>query len=58
MPVILATGYAELERGAGGDVTKLAKPFTQAELGRELEASESRRKNQGQVLQFRQGAMS
>jgi PAS domain S-box-containing protein len=58
LPVILATGYAELERGAGGDVTKLAKPFTQAELGREIEASESRRKDQGRVLQFRQGAVS
>jgi CheY-like chemotaxis protein len=58
LPVILATGSAELERGAGGDVTKLAKPFTQAELGREIEASESRRKDQGRVLQFRQGAVS
>src|SRR3569623_58040 len=58
MPVILATGYAELERGAGGDVPKLAKPFTQAELRREIEASEIRRKDQGRVLQFRQGAGS
>ena len=33
LPVMLATGYAELERGRGADLLKLAKPFTQAELG-------------------------
>jgi len=58
LPVILATGYAELERGAGDNVTKLPKPFTQAELGREIETSKARRQNQGQVLRFRQGAVS
>ena len=60
LPVILATGYAELERGAGDNVTKLPKPFTQAELGREITDMNSRspRKAAGQVLQFRQGAVS
>jgi PAS domain S-box-containing protein len=60
LPVILATGYAELERGAGGDVTKLAKPFTQAELGREIADMNGRARQQepGQILQFRQGAVS
>lgn len=61
LPAILATGYAELERGAGGDVIKLAKPFTQAELGRQImkTTSPSPRKAPGRVLQFRgQGAAS
>jgi len=60
LPAILATGYAELERGAGGDVTKLAKPFTQAELEREiLEATrQARHKEQARILHFRQGAAS
>jgi len=60
LPVILATGYAELERGAGGDVTKLAKPFTQAELGREIAdmSGSARHQEPGQILQFRQGAVS
>ena len=58
--MILATGYAELERGAGANVTKLAKPFTQAELGRQILKTKgpSPRKGQGRVLQFRQGAAS
>lgn len=60
LPVILATGYAELERGAGDNVTKLPKPFTQAELGREITEMNRRspRKGAGQVLKFRQGAVS
>jgi CheY-like chemotaxis protein/two-component sensor histidine kinase len=60
LPAILATGYAELERGAGGDVTKLAKPFTQAELEREILAAtrQARRKEQARILHFRQGAAS
>jgi CheY-like chemotaxis protein/anti-sigma regulatory factor (Ser/Thr protein kinase) len=60
LPVILATGYAELERGAGSNVMKLAKPFTQAELGRQILKTKgpSPRKGAGRVLQFRQGAAS
>jgi CheY-like chemotaxis protein len=60
LPVILATGYAELERGEGGNVAKLAKPFTQAELGRQILRTKgpSPRKAPGRVLQFRQGAAS
>ena len=33
LPVVLATGYAELDDNAdGGDLPRLAKPFTQAQL--------------------------
>ncbi|MEO8894620.1 MAG: ATP-binding protein, partial [Rhizomicrobium sp.] len=32
MPVILATGYAELPAGSAKDLLKLAKPFTEADL--------------------------
>jgi PAS domain S-box-containing protein len=32
LPVVLATGYAELPPGADPDMQRLAKPFTQAEL--------------------------
>jgi PAS domain S-box-containing protein len=34
LPIILATGYAELPPGADPDLERLAKPFTQAELAR------------------------
>lgn len=38
LPVILATGYAELPGGVGdlGGVVRLSKPFTQAQLSRAL----------------------
>lgn len=60
LPVILATGYAELEPGAGANVTKLPKPFTQAELGREIADMSARaaQAEPGQVLQFRHGVAS
>jgi PAS domain S-box-containing protein len=64
LPVILATGYAELEPGAGDDVAKLAKPFTQVELRREImEAGgyvprNDASKEAAQILPFRQGAAS
>jgi PAS domain S-box-containing protein len=36
LPVIIATGFAEMEPGVATTVPKLAKPFTEAELAREL----------------------
>ncbi len=38
LPVVLATGYAELPEGAGeiGEVVRLTKPFSQKELSRAL----------------------
>jgi signal transduction histidine kinase len=49
IPVILATGYAELPPGTDSDLPRLNKPFGQAELAREVAAifEESR------VVQFR-----
>jgi CheY-like chemotaxis protein len=32
LPVLIATGYAEMEPGTGAGLPKLSKPFTQAEL--------------------------
>src|SRR6185312_12635755 len=32
LPVLIATGYAEMEPGSGAGLPKLSKPFTQAEL--------------------------
>lgn len=36
VPVVLATGYAELPPGAGEDLARLAKPYSQADLARVL----------------------
>jgi PAS domain S-box-containing protein len=37
VPVVLATGYAELPPGGNEDLPKLSKPFSQADLARVLE---------------------
>jgi CheY-like chemotaxis protein len=50
--IILATGYAELGPGAGRDLRKLAKPFTEVELAREL-ARIPRRRERGRVVPLR-----
>ena len=36
LPILLATGFAELEGDEMGDVPRLGKPYTQAELAREI----------------------
>ena len=36
MPVILATGYAQLPGGIGVEVTKLGKPFSEQDLARAI----------------------
>ena len=36
MPVVLATGYAELPAGAATDLVKLDKPFFEADLARSI----------------------
>jgi PAS domain S-box-containing protein len=58
LPVILATGYDETSPGAGADLPKLAKPFTQAELGLQLARIHPRLGKSGCVLKFRGGANS
>jgi PAS domain S-box-containing protein len=37
IPIIVATGYAELEAGAELNFARLSKPFTEAQLRREIE---------------------
>jgi len=37
LPIVLATGYAELPIGEGGNLARLAKPYSQAELVQVLE---------------------
>jgi CheY-like chemotaxis protein len=39
LPVIIATGYAELPPGAGADTVRLAKPFTQEALAKAVAAA-------------------
>lgn len=34
LPIIMATGYAELPEGADADLSRLPKPFTQAQLSK------------------------
>jgi CheY-like chemotaxis protein len=41
LPVILATGYAEIPGGTQITVPKLSKPFTERELGQALAAARS-----------------
>jgi PAS domain S-box-containing protein len=43
LPVILATGYAELEDDPGERVERLAKPFSQQELARAIKAAVTHR---------------
>jgi PAS domain S-box-containing protein len=37
IPIIVATGYAEIEPGMGLDLPKLSKPFTEKQLKQEIE---------------------
>jgi CheY-like chemotaxis protein len=42
LPVVIVTGYAEMQQGADGGVTWLPKPFSQAELAAAIEAAAGR----------------
>ena len=57
LPVVLATGYAEMMPGEGDDLPKLAKPFTQVELAEQI-ARIRPRERRARVLRFRAGANS
>ncbi len=37
LPILLATGYAELPKGASLDLPRLGKPYSQRELAREID---------------------
>lgn len=36
MPILVASGYAELRPGAGMDLPRLGKPYSQAQLSNEI----------------------
>jgi hypothetical protein len=54
MPVILATGYAELPRDADPNLPKLAKPFFQHDLIKAVDTAVHSGGSAGRLLQFRQ----
>jgi CheY-like chemotaxis protein/two-component sensor histidine kinase len=58
VPVIIATGFAEMEPEAGPSLPKLAKPFTEAELAKELERVVPSARIGARVLKFQTGAGS
>jgi CheY-like chemotaxis protein len=58
LPVIIATGFAEMEPETESSLPKLAKPFTQAELAKELERIVPRTRMGGRVLKFQAGTGS
>jgi len=58
LPVIIATGFAEMESEAPSILPRLAKPFTEAELVKELERIVPTGRDGGRVLKFRTGASS
>jgi CheY-like chemotaxis protein/two-component sensor histidine kinase len=55
LPVILASGFAEMEPGREHGLPKLAKPFTEAELATALEQPAHGMRKGGRVVKFRSG---
>jgi DNA-binding NtrC family response regulator len=55
LPVVIATGYAEMDSATGTMLRKLAKPFSQADLARELGRLVPGSRKGGRVLKFRAG---
>jgi CheY-like chemotaxis protein len=56
LPVIIATGYAELAPNAGANMPKLPKPFTQAELAAAVAGAQVNIRERGQVIHLRSAA--
>jgi CheY-like chemotaxis protein/two-component sensor histidine kinase len=54
LPVVIATGYAEMEPGAGAGLPRLSKPFTERELAQEI-GKIFAAPAKARVLQFRAG---
>jgi CheY-like chemotaxis protein len=54
IPIILTSGYAELESGTSGELQLLSKPFTEAGLAAALTRAVQPR-GSGRVLKFRSG---
>jgi CheY-like chemotaxis protein/two-component sensor histidine kinase len=55
LPVVIATGFAEMGPEAGSRLPKLSKPFTEAELAEAL-ARIIQKMRKGRVLKFRVGS--
>jgi CheY-like chemotaxis protein len=36
LPILIATGYADLPPGSGIDLPRISKPYTQAQLAKEI----------------------
>jgi len=53
LPVVIATGYAEMEPGFAADLPRLSKPFSGRDLAQEIAKLAAPAK--GRVLQFRAG---
>jgi len=53
LPIILATGYAELSQGEHADLPKLPKPFDQRGLAKALSCAIDAEEARSRVLQFR-----
>jgi hypothetical protein len=52
---VIATGYAEMDSATGMALRKLAKPFSQADLTKELDRVVPESRKGGRVLKFRAG---
>jgi CheY-like chemotaxis protein len=53
LPVVIATGFAEMPEQSDNSLLRLAKPFTEAELSEVLDRIVLRTRDAGRVLQFR-----
>jgi CheY-like chemotaxis protein len=56
LPVIIATGYADLPPGSAINFPRLSRPYTQAELAHEIIGYAPRTHKARRVLRFRGGA--
>jgi signal transduction histidine kinase len=53
LPVILATGYAQLTEGAPADLPRLVKPFTQDQLAEAVQKAIRSKQEQANIVSFR-----
>jgi signal transduction histidine kinase len=53
LPVLLATGYAQLTEGAPADLPRLIKPFTQEQLAEAVQKAIRSKQEQANVVSFR-----
>jgi YesN/AraC family two-component response regulator len=53
LPVVIATGFAEMEQASGPKLPKLLKPFTETELAGALANNVPTIRKSGRVVKFR-----